>query len=281
MNLQKRYGHLTVVDKKRIRMGNNYYVKVQCDCGSPAKYVLVHNMQSGATTSCGCVRAKLAAERLNRRATERAEETNRRIEEKQRLRKLKHDISEILWNTYTIGKITDAAAKEIDDIAKQIKARASGIWDVKWQSLKDDHDDGYVSDHAYSRNTDESYEDCEKVHKGVDEEAERLKSMLEKVTNHAERRGKKAMLRANVASEALFSRVQARSVLVALRKLNANCGDEIAQQLFVPVQALQQTLQRWLASHRRERAGRISQKATGIVLPPTPVPVDSLVAANE
>jgi hypothetical protein len=127
--------------------------------------------------------------------------------------------------------------------------------------------------YIYNRDTKPFFDEYKRIEKEVEEEKERLKSMWIKISSRAYEKGKDAMLRAELASEPLFARVQARSLLVALRKLYTDCGGEIAQRLVAPLQTVQQSLQSWLEVNRRERG------SAGVVLPPTSVPLDSTVVA--
>jgi hypothetical protein len=277
MDLKKRYGRLTVIGRVE-RVKNNYRVRVRCDCGVET-FVWVHNMKSGATDSCGCKKAEQVAERLKKQAAERARETTDRIEAEKQLEKLKRRISHISWNSETISNVTDRVPDKINDAAKEIKAAARREYYDKWQSHKDLLDEGDISEFVFNRDTGLWYENCEKIEQEVDEERERLKAMWEKISSRARRRGKKAMLRARQATEALFTRVQARSMLVALRKFNAGRG-KIAQRLFAPVQAAQEALQCWLAANPREREGRLPRESAGIVLDPAALSVGFPVAAG-
>ena len=52
------FGTLTVVEKTgRDKQGNAQYT-VLCSCGGSRDLVLAHNLKSGRTASCGCVRRK-------------------------------------------------------------------------------------------------------------------------------------------------------------------------------------------------------------------------------
>lgn len=278
MDLKQRYGRLTVMGRKE-RVGNNYRVRVCCDCGVET-YVWVHNLKSGATQSCGCLKAEQYAERLKRRAAERARELTDRIEAEKRLKKLKKLISKVASESETLRKITNGVEEIIDAIAEEIKAEAEQEYNRKQQPLQDLLDDGFMPRYVFNRDVSPLWDERIRVLEDVTDEVERLKSMWRDIRFCAYRKGKKAMLCAGVASEALFSRVRARSLLVALRKLDADCGGEIAQRLFAPLQSVQELLRWWLAANRRERTGRLPSGSAGVVLSPVSASVSSPVTVE-
>jgi len=66
--LGKRFNKFIVIDDiyyLSLLNGNKRSVICQCDCGTK-KEVAVHHLTSGRTTSCGCVKAKNASDRLKK-----------------------------------------------------------------------------------------------------------------------------------------------------------------------------------------------------------------------
>jgi hypothetical protein len=277
MDLKKRYGRLTVTSQPE-RVKNNYRVRVRCDCGMET-YQWVHNLKSGATTSCGCLRAELAAERFKKREADRAREMFERVEAEKRLEKLKRLISKTASRSKAIDEITNGVTDKIDEVAHEIRMAASQEHWRKCKPLKELLDTGHMPGDVYERDTKPFFDEYNRIGKEVDETRKHLNAMWSEISIRADRRGKRAMWRAKQASEALFTRVQAKSWLSALRKLGAECDGEIAQRLFAPVQAVQEAIQRWLAANRSEQGERPSQNPTGIVLQPASVPAVSPVAA--
>ncbi|HDY64663.1 MAG TPA: hypothetical protein ENH84_00315, partial [Phycisphaerae bacterium] len=54
--MKKSLSKLTPLDKFKKVGTNRHYVLCQCECGSLPKYIRVDSIQSGHTTSCGCLR---------------------------------------------------------------------------------------------------------------------------------------------------------------------------------------------------------------------------------
>ncbi|MBN1909346.1 MAG: hypothetical protein JW818_06385 [Pirellulales bacterium] len=262
MKLKKRYGRLEVTGRPE-RVGNNYRVSVRCDCGTET-YVWVHNLKAGATRSCGCLRADLAAERMKERDAERAQKITERVNEEKRLKQLKRDANRISSRPSLVSKIVASVPGEIDEIGEEIKKKTDQESERQWRPMKDLLDSGFMPGYVYNSKVHPIFEECERIRREVNEETERLKDLLEKGYSRAARRGKKAMLKAGIASEALFTRVAARSFRAALRKLIAKPGGEIRKQLLFPVESVEIALHSWLKKNGRERARHQVPKPLGI-----------------
>ena len=59
---QTKYGLWTVISEKKIYKGNGVYLSCRCKCGT-IKNVIIKNLKSGISTSCGCIRSKNLIER--------------------------------------------------------------------------------------------------------------------------------------------------------------------------------------------------------------------------
>lgn len=53
----QRFGHLTVIEKTKERKHGCIIWRCKCDCGNETK-VTSHNLVSGDTKSCGCIKGK-------------------------------------------------------------------------------------------------------------------------------------------------------------------------------------------------------------------------------
>lgn len=60
--MEKTYGYWTILDTKQIQREGRVYLLCRCKCGKE-KEVIVKNLKSGQSTSCGCVGRKKTAER--------------------------------------------------------------------------------------------------------------------------------------------------------------------------------------------------------------------------
>lgn len=60
--MQKKYNLWTVISEKKKRVGNRIYVVCKCDCGT-IKNVMIKNLKSGRSKSCGCVGKKILISR--------------------------------------------------------------------------------------------------------------------------------------------------------------------------------------------------------------------------
>ncbi|MEI6532488.1 MAG: hypothetical protein WCO06_01470 [Candidatus Roizmanbacteria bacterium] len=57
-----KYGLWKVINEEKIYVGERVYLMCQCDCGT-IKKVIIKNLKSGVSQSCGCIRSKNLIER--------------------------------------------------------------------------------------------------------------------------------------------------------------------------------------------------------------------------
>ena len=53
----KKFNKLTLLNRNSLRKGSNYYSEYQCECGK-IKNIKTHNVESGLTWHCGCIKKK-------------------------------------------------------------------------------------------------------------------------------------------------------------------------------------------------------------------------------
>lgn len=66
----QQFGHLTALYQlDEIQQGSGHFWVCQCDCGN-IKKITIHNLKSGRTTSCGCIKASTGETNLNKKLQE-------------------------------------------------------------------------------------------------------------------------------------------------------------------------------------------------------------------